>query len=181
MEATLTIERSALPTPVSADDLCRVYAGAVCRFAAMMASSPADAEDLAQEALLRAVRSLGTFDPERGSMDSWLWRIVANVAKDSATRRRRITDLVTRLGLLTPREVGSVEDLVLERIRDAELRVLLRRLPLRDQTLIALRFGADLDMHQIGEAVGLSTDSASRALSRALARLRARLEGINHD
>jgi DNA-directed RNA polymerase specialized sigma24 family protein len=44
--------------PVTADRFCERYAPAVCRFAAMVARSPLEAEDIAQEALLRAVRGL---------------------------------------------------------------------------------------------------------------------------
>ncbi|HEX2679772.1 MAG TPA: sigma-70 family RNA polymerase sigma factor, partial [Candidatus Dormibacteraeota bacterium] len=107
--------------PVTAEELCRMYAPSVCRFAAMTATNPADAEDLAQEALLRAVRSLHTYDPARGSLESWLWRIVANAARDAASRRQRLRDVVLRLGIATPRETGNVEDAVLARMRDDEL------------------------------------------------------------
>jgi RNA polymerase sigma-70 factor (ECF subfamily) len=177
MVATLSTTKSQTGA-VSAEELCRMYSPSVCRFAAMVAPSPADADDLAQEALLRAVRSIRSYDSSRGSMETWLWRIVANAAKDSASRRQRLQDLVVRLGVSTPRESESVEETALKRLRDAELHAHLRQLPLRDRTLLALRFGADLDTHQVGAAVGLSADSAARAIRRALARLRARLEEI---
>jgi RNA polymerase sigma-70 factor, ECF subfamily len=175
MEATLNpaISRSG---PITGEELCRLYAPAVCRFAAIMAGKPADAEDLAQEALLRAVRSLATYDPARGSLESWLWRIVANAAKDLARRRQRALDLLMRVGLFAPREVESVEDAVLTRLRDADLRAELRLLPYRDRTLLALRFGAGLTTDEVGAAVGLNPESAGKAIRRALARLRVRLE-----
>jgi RNA polymerase sigma-70 factor (ECF subfamily) len=172
---TLTDAQTTRTAPISADDLCRLYAQDVCRFAAMMAA-PQDAEDLAQEALLRAVRGLGTFDPSRGSMGAWLWRIVANAARDAAGRRQRLRDLVIRVGVLAPRQSETVEETALSRMRDAELHAQIRLLPLRDRTLIALRYGAGLDAREVGDAVGLSAESASRALHRARARLRARLE-----
>jgi RNA polymerase sigma-70 factor (ECF subfamily) len=143
-----------------------------------MAADAADADDLAQEALLRAIRGLRSYDSARGSMDGWLWRIVANAARDSAGRRQRMRDLVTRLGVLMPRESANVEDAVLKRLRDAELHARIRRLPLRDRTLIALRYGAGLDTDEVGAAVGLSPESAGKAIRRALARLRARLEDL---
>jgi RNA polymerase sigma factor (sigma-70 family) len=108
-------------------------------------------------------------------MEAWLWRIVANAARDAAGRRERLRDIVVRMGLTTPRESESAEDTALDRLRDADLHAELRRLPVRDRTLLALRYGADLDMHQVGAAVGLNSDSAARATRRALARLRARL------
>ena len=89
MEATLNPPTSR-SGPITAEELCRLYAADVCRFAAMTAGSPSDADDLAQDALLRAVRSLATYDPARGPLESWLWRIVANAANDSARRRQRV-------------------------------------------------------------------------------------------
>jgi RNA polymerase sigma-70 factor (ECF subfamily) len=161
---------------LTAEELCRRYAPSVCRFAAMIAGSPTDADDLAQDALLRAVRAVRSYDATRGTAEAWLWRIVVNAARDSAGRRQRLRDLVDRLGATALRESESVEDTVLIRLRDAELHTQSRRLPLRDRTLLALRYGAGLDSGQVGEAVGLRSDSANRAIRRALARLRARLE-----
>src|SRR5690348_16428131 len=84
MVATLSaVDSAAAPSRLTAEEVCRVYAPDVCRFASLMSSSPADAEDVAQDALLRAVRSLGRFVPSRGPIEAWLWRIVSNAAKDA--------------------------------------------------------------------------------------------------
>jgi RNA polymerase sigma-70 factor, ECF subfamily len=55
----------------------------VYRFSAMICQDHQRTEDLAQEALLRAMRALDRFDPARGSAEAWLWRIVVNLARDS--------------------------------------------------------------------------------------------------
>ncbi len=179
MVATLTAaEPTTLPQRLTAEELCRVYAADVCRFAAMMAPTAADAEDLAQDALLRAVRSLHRFDPARGAMGAWLWRIVANASRDAAGRRQRFRDLTVRIGLLTPSESETVEDTALSRLGEADLHSALIALPLRDRTLISLRYGVGLDAREVGNTVGLSAESTSRAIRRALARLRARLEEL---
>jgi RNA polymerase sigma-70 factor (ECF subfamily) len=142
----------------------------------MAAGSPADADDLAQDALLRAVRAIHTFDAAKGSPEAWLWRIVANAARDAARRRERGRWLLERLVLSSPRESESVETVALERIRDAELHAQIRLLLPRDRMLLALRYGAGLETEEVGAAVGLNPDSAGKAIRRALARLRARLE-----
>jgi RNA polymerase sigma factor (sigma-70 family) len=175
MEAALTRSDSDAEA-LTAEELCRVYAPRVCRFAAVIAGSSHDADDLAQEALLRAVRAVGSYDPAKGSPEAWLWRIVVNAARDSARRRERAWGLLERLKLVAPRESESVEAAVLERLRDADLHAQIRLLPHRDKTLLALRFGIGLDMAEVGAAVGLSPDTAGKAIRRALARLRARLE-----
>ena len=88
-------------------------------------------------------------------------------------------DLVVRIGLLTPRESETVEDAAMSRIGDPELRAQLNALPLRDRTLLALRYGAGLDARGVAAAVGLNPESTGRATRRALARLRARLKEVN--
>src|SRR5258706_14958243 len=73
---------------VTAEQLCRQYAPAVCRFAAMAARTPSEADDIAQDALLRAVRGLSTFDAGRGSIEAWLWRVGAHAAHAHPRARR---------------------------------------------------------------------------------------------
>src|ERR1700724_536834 len=66
MEAALSASEPA-PGVLTAEELCRRYAPSVCRFAAMMARSSPDADDLAQDALLRAVRAVRSYDASRGT------------------------------------------------------------------------------------------------------------------
>jgi RNA polymerase sigma-70 factor (ECF subfamily) len=163
--------------PLTAEQLCREYAPRVYRFAAMLARDTAAAEDLAQEALLHAIRRLDQFDPARGSVNGWLWRIVANVAKDTRRLGARRHALWERLAHGQP-EVPSVEAQALARLRDAEVLAAVRRLRPRDRAAIALRFGAGLDYGEIAAVLRISPAAASLATRRALARLRARLEGV---
>ena len=175
MEAVLSAGQTQ-PVTLTAEELCRRYSASVCRFAALVASNTGEAEDLAQDALLRAIRAIDSYDPRRGTPEAWLWRIVVNASRDAARRRQRMGWLIDRIGLITLRETDSVETLALERLRDADLVAHLRRLPERDRALLALRYGLGLDTEEAGQAVGLSADSAGKAIRRALARLRARLE-----
>ena len=63
---------------LTADTLCQTYAGRVYKFAQLVSSDSTDAEDLAQDALERAIRSLNTVNPAKGEVEGWLWRIVVN-------------------------------------------------------------------------------------------------------
>jgi RNA polymerase sigma factor (sigma-70 family) len=161
---------------LSAEEVCRTYSAMVCRFAAMAAGSDLDADDLAQDALLKAVRNLNGFDPEKGTIDRWLWRIVANASKDLHRARARRLALWDRLASREHDSGETTEERALESIEHEELIRAVRTLNDRDRLLIALRFGADLDLTTVGAAIGLSADSAGQAVLRALARLRRRLE-----
>ena len=50
---------------------------------------PAEAQDVAQEAMVRAWRFAASFDPRRGSVMAWLLGITRNVALDSVRGRGR--------------------------------------------------------------------------------------------
>ena len=162
--------------PVTPERLCEQYAPAVCRFAAMVAKTPSDADDIAQEALLRAIRRLDSFDARRGSLDAWLWRIVANVAHDHGRAEGRRVAIWTRLGELWDPVVESVEGVALENLDQERLLEAVRGLGPRDRALLGLRFAADLDLKAVGNALGLSEGSAGRAVLRAIDKLRATLE-----
>jgi RNA polymerase sigma-70 factor (ECF subfamily) len=163
---------------ISPEDFCQRYAAQVSRFAAFVAQ-PSEAEDIAQDALIKALRNLERFDAKRGPMDAWLWRIVVNTARDAQRRAWTRAALPERLGDETASI--SVEDVAIERVSAAELLGTVRRLPARDRELIALRFGADLDTAAVGAAVGLSAESARRAIGRALERLRVLIKEADHE
>jgi RNA polymerase sigma-70 factor (ECF subfamily) len=163
---------------ISPEDFCQRYAVQVSRFAAFVAQ-PSEAEDIAQDALIKALRNLERFDAKRGSMEAWLWRIVVNTARDAQRRAWMRAALPDRLG--SGHVQISVEDVAIERVSAAELLGTVRRLPARDRELIALRFGADLDTAAVGDAVGLSAESARRAIGRALERLRVLIKEADHE
>ena len=50
----------------------------------MVSPRGADPEELAQQAMLKALEALDRFDPRRGTLDAWLWRIAVNAAPEPA-------------------------------------------------------------------------------------------------
>jgi RNA polymerase sigma-70 factor (ECF subfamily) len=161
--------------PLTPERLCADYATRVYRFAAMVAKGDVEAEDLAQEALVRAIQRITQFDPGRGDLDGWLWRIVVNAARDAGRISARRLALLERLRS-TPSQADAVETLALKRLSDRELLDAVRQLPKRERAVIALRYGADLDYSSVGRLLGLSVGAATMATHRALAKLRIQLE-----
>lgn len=157
------------------DELCSRYAAQVAKFASIAVGADADAEDVAQEALIKAIRRLDRYDPRRGSYDAWLWRIVVNTARD-AMRRARVRE-VLRLRLIRESAVVDVEDAAVERATVSEVYAALEGLGPRDRELLALRFGSDLTTAEVGAILGLSAETARRAIGRALERARAQIRG----
>ena len=163
---------------LTAAQLCAEYAPRVYRFAAMVARGDVEAEDLAQEALVRSIRRLRQFDPHRGSLDGWLWRIVVNAARDAGRLSARRLALLDRM-YAVPAEAETVESLALKRISDIQLLAAVRRLGKRERAVIALRYGADQEYAAIGQLLGMRTGAVTMLTRRALAKLRIQLEAMN--
>lgn len=165
-------------TPLTADALCQTYAGRVYKFAQLISSDSSDAEDLAQDALERALKGLHSFNPARGEIEGWLWRIVINAGRDAgriASRQRLVVELLA--------DRWAVDEKVLDagdQLRTSEVLAAVRELSSRHRAVIALRYGGDLSYRQVGQALGISEAAALMATRRALANLRARLSHEVH-
>ena len=129
-----------------------------------------DAEDAAQEAFVRAWRRISSLrDPDLWG--PWFRRLTVTAAIDCC-RRRRDGHHVPLEGQEPPPLPDQQHAFAL---RD-ETRQLIACLDPRDQALLVLRFGYDLELPRIAETLGVPIGTAKSRLHRALARLRAELE-----
>lgn len=176
-------QRSDRTSPLTPEWLVTTYLPRVHMFAVMVCPPGADPEDLAQQAMTRTLERIQQFDPARGTVDAWLWRIVVNVARDTGRLLRRRELLRTRLQAIRDGNAAheSAEASALQQYRDQELIAAVRRLPRRYRGLIALRYGADLSSAEIAEQLGITRMSAVKALRRAIDRLRAELQSSEVD
>jgi RNA polymerase sigma-70 factor (ECF subfamily) len=156
------------------DELRRVYrehVGAVFAFFAYSVSREA-AEDLTGSTFERVVRSWSSFDASRGSERTWILTIARNQLTDFF-RREGVRPTVSsdqHPQLLDLLEGG--EDPLERRLGIEELKGWLSHLTAREQEVLALRYGADLQAAEIGELCDLSTANVHQILSRSLRRLR---------
>jgi RNA polymerase sigma factor (sigma-70 family) len=171
-------QRARSPIPLTAEMLCQTYAGRLYKFAQLISIDSTNAEDLAQDALERAIRGLKTFNPAKGEIEGWLWRIVVNAGRDAgriAGRQRLVFELLADRWSLNEETVDLGDQLGIEEVLEA-----VRALSPRHRAAIALRYGADLSYRQIGRALGISEAAALMATRRALAILRSRLSQGAH-
>src|SRR3989475_6929227 len=129
------------PVPLDGAQLWDCHGAQVYKFAAMVSRGEVEAEDLAQEALLRAIRALPRLRVVEGKVDAWLWRIVVNTARDLGRVSRRRAMLVERLQLVGRAEPVVADD-VDARLTSSELLQAGRSLPRRQRARIALRFAS---------------------------------------
>jgi len=127
-----------------------------------------EAEDVTSEVFERALRYRSTYDAARGEPIAWLIGIARRCIDDALKARQAI--------ISEPPEIADSTDVEEETVRRLALARELQRLAVGDRELLALRYGADLTAHQIGELLGIKKNAVEVALHRALARLRVRLE-----
>ena len=136
----------------------------------LMTGDAKDAEDLAQETLLRVARRWKRVR----SMDrpaAYARRILINlVLHDSDRRSRQRAELQPRDGALeasdetAARALRDVEDV-------AEFRWALAQLPARQRAVLVLRYWADLPVAEVADILGCSAGTVTSTASRAAARL----------
>jgi RNA polymerase sigma-70 factor (ECF subfamily) len=132
--------RQALAGDVAAfADLCERYRARIWRIAASVAPGP-DAEDVAQEALVRAYSALASYHGD-APFEAWLCRIVLNVARDhrrSAWHRRVL--LFDRLPTPEATTCGALDGELERRELQRRVRQAVAALPERQRVPIWLHY-----------------------------------------
>jgi RNA polymerase sigma-70 factor (ECF subfamily) len=150
------------------------YQSIVLKTAYVITGSRADAEEAAQDAFVKAHRSLGRFRRDR-ELRPWLLTIVANEARN----RRRSNRLRATAPLETVAEAAaddpSPDTLALDADRRRQLAAALARLSPADRDVLGYRFFLDLPEAEIAAVLGVRRGTVKSRLSRALDRLRREL------
>ena len=139
-----------------------------------LVGDPDLAEDVAQEAFLRAWRHGTDFDPRKGSVQSWLFRITQNLAIDALRMRRAEPmapeTLLARLAL----DDDPVDHIT--RLEDAErMRVAVRGLPTPQQRALVLATYLGRTAEEISRIEHIPLGTAKTRIRAAMLRLRATL------
>ncbi len=131
----------------------------------------ATAEDMAQQALLRAWQGRHAYD-SRWRVSTWLYRIVTNQCMDEHRRRARAASLPPGAA---PSRVAHPYRALEERETRSRLNGALRGLPRGQQAVMVLRYLDDLPYAEIGRICGLPVNTVKSHLRRAKAALRKEL------
>lgn len=148
--------------------IVRETQGRLFRLAARLAGSASDAEDVLQEAYVKAFNALvdGRFDG-RSSVQTWLYRIVSNAAID-ATRRRKARP-VRDADEIEPEADSSVDPE--GRLALRELDEWLSELSVEQRTVLILRAVEGFSTAETADILGCSEGAVEQRLIRARANL----------
>ncbi len=167
------VERARVGDVRAYETLVRRYQDLAYRTAYLITGRAADAEDAAQEGLVKAWHALDRFRPG-APYRPWLLTIVANEARNRRRSGRRQDDLALRVAEARPSgdAAPSPEVAALAHDRRRTLLAAVRRLPERDRQVIAARFFLELSEAEIAAVLGCRRGTVKSRVSRALGRLR---------
>jgi RNA polymerase sigma factor (sigma-70 family) len=162
--------------------LVRRHAPVAMRTAVLLGAG-GDAEDVVQEALVKAYRSLDRFRADR-PFRPWLLRIVANEARNAHRAAVRRSTREQRQGRVLPPELLDPARDVVDREAREQLLSAVERLPDKLGRVVVCRYLLELDEASTAVVLGLPRGTVKSRLSRGLGRLRddlgSTIEEVDH-
>ncbi len=159
------------------EQLVHLHQSMAQRVAMLITRSPADAQDAAQEAFVKAFYALDRFR-DGSPFRPWLLRIVANEARNRIRSEVRKQALVLRSAQASPsgEAAPSPEEALIEKQSRERLLEKVDALPEADRVAISLRFFAGLGEAEMSEVLGIPKGTVKSRVSRAVKKLRHVLE-----
>ena len=157
------------------------------RLAYRMTGNEHDAEEVVQDALLRAYRRLEQFE-SRANFGTWLYRICANCALDRLRKQRgenlRVepaagedADAADPLDTAPSPEPGP-ERLALSGEMGAQVQTAMESLSATERMAFVLRHVEGLGLDEISASLGLNIGATKNSIFRAVQKLRRQLEPL---
>jgi len=189
IDDTVLVREAQSGSRAAFEELVRHYDQAVLRLAMHLTGSESEAQDIYQDAFLKAYRNIGSFRFEC-SFYTWIYRIVTNLCLDHLRKKRvRKEDAPVALD-----EEGRAYD-VLEQVPDARagadperdlmsrelgLRIhsALGRLSPKERMVFELKHYHGLKLRTVGEILHTTEETAKNTLFRATQKLRGALADV---
>lgn len=150
----------------------------VARYIAARIGSVSEAEDLASEVFVRALRSSASYEKRGAPMEAWVFQIAHNAVVDHLRKRTRRPALVP----LDEAEdsLASEEDPAegMERQQElSQLRMAMEHLSQAQHQVLFLRFTCEMTSEQIAQAIGKRPGAVREMQSAAIKKIRQVLTG----
>jgi RNA polymerase sigma-70 factor (ECF subfamily) len=171
------------------ETLVRQYEQQVLRLALHLTGSESDAEDIYQEAFLKAFRYIGNFRFEC-SFYTWIYRIVTNLCLDQMRRRKTrredrsvvVNHSGEEMDLLATvsddRAYSNPADELDRKLLGKRIQAALEKLTPRERMVFELKHYQGLRLRVIGEMLHTTEETAKNTLFRATKKLRTQLAGL---
>lgn len=170
----------------SFEALVRSHADRCYSIALRILGDPSDAEEVAQDAFVRAYRALGTYEPARIRdlrLRPWLATIVVNACRSRVTRRRPLTVSLADMPdtVRSPHRAEIPHEHLASREAATRWADLIGGLPSRYRAAVVLRHVDGLSYEEMSEVLGRPEGTIRAQVHRGLALLRAAVEAAERE
>ena len=162
--------------------LVEKYDRRILGLAYSMAGSQADAEDIAQEALIKAYQNLPAFRME-SNFFTWLYRILVNTAlthKKRESRKKAVSIETIQSRKASNWDISadseSPEDHLLNTELESEVYTVLETPPMMQSVVFILRFFEEFKLKEIAEITGCTEGTVKNTLFRSVQKMRKALQ-----
>jgi RNA polymerase sigma-70 factor (ECF subfamily) len=167
------LARSAGGDRTSFDRLAGRHLERAYRIALRIVGSTAEAEDVAQEAMVRVWENAARFDPTRAKFSTWCYRIIVNLA---LSQRRRPTALALDAALEVADPADDAETRIAAHEAQAGVIAALDAMPDRQRAALVLVYYEEMSAADAAEVLEISTRALEGLLRRGRQFIRERLE-----
>ena len=136
---------------ISIEQIYTDYSGKVMAYIRARIRSKADAEDLQSEVFEKIMRKIDEFNPEKASLNTWIFTITRNTVIDHYRRSRPGEELDENLS-----DGVELDESLLNNETLSELAAALRKLPEQMRDIIVLRYYDGKPLTEIAQLMGLS-------------------------
>lgn len=171
---SLLLARYAAGDPAAATLLATRLTPRIYAHAARVLGEPAEAEDVAQEALIRLWRIAPQWRSGEAKVTTWVYRVVANLCTDRL-RKRRTTPLDDVAEPADP--APSAAQGIQHKARVDALQAALDTLPDRQRQAVVLRHIDGLANPEIADILDVGVEAVESLTARGKRALRAALDG----
>jgi RNA polymerase sigma factor (sigma-70 family) len=140
-----------------------------------MLGNRAEAEDVAQDAMMRLWKIAADWDPDRAQITTWLYRVVANLCTDRLRKSGRGVSLDAIEEPSDPRKSAAQD--IQDTARSAALHSAMADLPDRQAQAVALRHLEELGNPQIATIMDTNVRTVESLIARGKRALIAKLSG----
>ena len=146
------------------------YYDKVVRYIYIRISDQPEAEDLAGEVFLKALKSMGSYRGSAEQLRFWIFKIARNIVIDHY--RKMSKRKTVNLDDVEIADSTNVEEMAEQRLQIGELTKAMKQLTEAQQEVIGLRFFAGLSSAETAQILGKSSGAVREMQCDAIQRLR---------
>lgn len=166
-------------------DIVQYYQDRIYQHCYRMLGNRHEAEDIAQEAFIRAYINIDSFD-ERRNFSTWLYRIATNLTIDRLRKRKPDYYLDAEIsgteGLTMYSQLSSSNPLPVEEVESLELNRYIHQkiseLPPKYRSIIVLRYLEEFSLQEISEILNIPIGTVKTRIHRGREALRKKLRHV---